>query len=312
MVDAVVSVLDDLVPGGVRPGEMSRDGRMLRWVEAGSGDPVVVFDAGLAEPGPLAWAAVFAEVATVTRVVAYDRAGVGSSDPATPVTLDSELNDLAALIGRVSEGRAVVVGHSWGGLLAQLLAFTHPDRVAGLVLVDPAHEETFARAPRAFKFVNSLTGWLVEGLYLVGLFGPVVRRTYRPYAHRVTADSQMRARFLDAYVSSYGLRRQVRMDRTENRLAKRSIPQMRQLRSRSALPRIPVVVLSATRGLPRSIRDPWTGLQAGLAGAAHGKHVIVQGVGHAIHQERPGTIAEIVAGMVKDLRTSRADQSRPD
>ncbi|MFZ0324083.1 MAG: alpha/beta hydrolase [Actinomycetes bacterium] len=309
MVDAVVSVLDDLVPGGVVQGEMTRGDRVLRWVEAGSGDPVVVLDAGLAEPGPLAWAPVIAELATVTQVVAYDRAGIGSSDPAMPLNLDSELQDLAALIGRMGPGRVIVVGHSWGGLLAQLVAFSHPDQIAGLVLVDPAHEEVFAQIPLGLRAVDSLTGWFVEGLYLVGLLGPVLRRTYRPFARRVTDDEQTCARFLDAYVASYGLRRQARMYRTENRLARRSIPQMRQLRSRSVLPDVPVVVMSATRGAPRSIRDRWTSLQADLVRDTNGRHFEVPGVGHAIHQEQPGTVASIVADTIKDLRASGAAQS---
>jgi hypothetical protein len=43
--DRVVEVLSGLVDGGVRRGELSRDGRVLRWAEAGSGVPAVVLDA---------------------------------------------------------------------------------------------------------------------------------------------------------------------------------------------------------------------------------------------------------------------------
>ena len=84
MDDLVVNVLSELVPDGVRRGDLRRGSRTLRWVEAGSGGPAVVFDAGLAEPGSLAWAAVLPAVAERTRVIAYDRAGVGASDPASP------------------------------------------------------------------------------------------------------------------------------------------------------------------------------------------------------------------------------------
>ena len=58
MDDIVVRVLGELVPGGVRRGELRRGNRVLRWVEAGSGSPAVVLDAGLGEPGSLAWAGV--------------------------------------------------------------------------------------------------------------------------------------------------------------------------------------------------------------------------------------------------------------
>jgi hypothetical protein len=53
--DIVLKMLSELVPGGVRRGELRRADRMLRWVEAGAGGPAVVFDAGLGEPGSLGW-----------------------------------------------------------------------------------------------------------------------------------------------------------------------------------------------------------------------------------------------------------------
>jgi hypothetical protein len=63
MDDLAVQALGPLVPGGVRLGELSRDGRTLRCVEAGSGAPAVVLDAALGEPGSLAWAGVLPLVA---------------------------------------------------------------------------------------------------------------------------------------------------------------------------------------------------------------------------------------------------------
>ena len=100
MDDIVVKVLGELVPGGVRRGDLQRGSRTLRWVEAGSGGPAVVFDAALGEPGSLAWAGVLPAVAELTRVIAYDRAGVGASDPVSPLTVEGEVADLAALLGR--------------------------------------------------------------------------------------------------------------------------------------------------------------------------------------------------------------------
>jgi pimeloyl-ACP methyl ester carboxylesterase len=127
----------------------------LRWVEGGSGGPAVVFDAALGEPGSLAWAGVLPAVAEHTRVIAYDRAGVGASDPVSPLTVEGEVADLAALVSQAGQGRCVLAGHSWGGLLAQLVAFSHPDLVAGLVLVDPADEEISAAVPWPLRAVLS-------------------------------------------------------------------------------------------------------------------------------------------------------------
>jgi pimeloyl-ACP methyl ester carboxylesterase len=44
-------------------------------------------------------------------------------------------------------GHRLLAGHSWGGILVQLLAWRRPDLAAGLVLVDLGHEETESRLP---------------------------------------------------------------------------------------------------------------------------------------------------------------------
>lgn len=113
MDDLVVQALSELVPGGARRGELLRNGRTLRWVEAGSGSPTVVFDASLGEPGSLAWAGVMPRVAAHTRVVAYDRAGLGASDPVSALTLGAQIGDLTAVLRQSGNGPCVVGGHSW-------------------------------------------------------------------------------------------------------------------------------------------------------------------------------------------------------
>ena len=50
----------------------------------------------------------------------------------------------------------VLAGHSWGGILVQLLAFRRPDLAAGLVLVDPGHEEMESLLPLPLQW-----GWRI-------------------------------------------------------------------------------------------------------------------------------------------------------
>ena len=98
------------------------------------------------KPGELA---VFPQVSKFTRVCAYDRPGTVRNDntvtDSTPVvqptTAQQGVADLHALLNAAKEPRPyVLVGHSWGGLIARLFASTYPDEVVGLVLVDPASE----------------------------------------------------------------------------------------------------------------------------------------------------------------------------
>src|ERR1700722_19814268 len=115
--------------------------RMVRRVEAGTGGPTVVLEAGL-NNGAASWQRVMPLLAPHVRVVAYDRAGLGGSAAAPGLVLiDRQIDDLASVITGLAAGPCVLAGHSWGGILVQLLAFRRPDLVAGLVLVDPGHEE---------------------------------------------------------------------------------------------------------------------------------------------------------------------------
>lgn len=86
-------------------------------------------------------------LARTTRVCAYDRPdtrpdGVQRSTPvAQPHSISADVEDIVSLIGSAGlPGPFVIVAHSYGGLIADLLARTRPDLVAGLVMVDPVSE----------------------------------------------------------------------------------------------------------------------------------------------------------------------------
>jgi pimeloyl-ACP methyl ester carboxylesterase len=86
-------------------------------------------------------------VAKTTTVCAYDRPNTrpDSADLSTPVpqphTVQRDVDDVVAILGAAHlNGPFVVVAHSYGGLVADLLARTHPELVAGLVMVDPTSE----------------------------------------------------------------------------------------------------------------------------------------------------------------------------
>jgi pimeloyl-ACP methyl ester carboxylesterase len=73
------------------------------------------------------------------QVCVYDRANVGQSDQVPgPLTGKDSVEDLHALMGAADLPRPVMLlGASWGGLLASMYAATYPDDVAGMVLLDP-------------------------------------------------------------------------------------------------------------------------------------------------------------------------------
>lgn len=112
-------------------------GRSLYLECVGSGSPTVVLEAGFGADTS-AWRDVQPQVGRSTRTCAYDRAGAGNS-VAPPGVRDArdEVADLRRLLGRARiEPPYVLVGHSYGGVLARVFAHLYPTETAGLVLID--------------------------------------------------------------------------------------------------------------------------------------------------------------------------------
>ncbi|MET9419417.1 MULTISPECIES: alpha/beta hydrolase [unclassified Streptomyces] len=302
MDDAVVKAVGALVPGGASRGELDRHGRTLRWIEAGEGAPAVVLDAPSAGSSMM-WTSVLAPLARCTRVIAYDRAGLGLSDPVPRLTLDSAVEDLAALLARAGGGPCVLVGNSWGGQLAELLAWAEPDLVAGLVLLDPSHEE-----------FQPWAGRMAEGAYArqlavrtsLRLTGRSRHRDAVREASRATDDPRVRELLVAAWLAASGSRQQVRTAVDEYRMIVKATPEIRRRRAASRLPDVPVTVLSASRGMPQGMRRRWTELQKSVAASvAGGEHTVVPAAGHYIQSSRPDVVTQAVLAVLERARPTR-------
>lgn len=159
----VISILGAVTPATTlaqRTDAVRVGARRVEVLRMGTGSPTLVLESGAGE-GADEWKGIIADMARLTRVVAYSRSGHGrstlSSGAGSPQESVAELHELLRALGVT--GPIVLVGHSWGGLLARLYVSTYPGEVAGLVLVDGTHEAQFARwAPLnpAFKIIDSL------------------------------------------------------------------------------------------------------------------------------------------------------------
>lgn len=112
-----------------------------QWLHCqGTGAVTVVVITGLAAPAS-SWSGVLPGLERTTRTCVYDRPGLGHSPARPNVTqvLDAGLyaHELAALLGAAGErGPFVVVGHSFGGLVARAFVHSYPSRVRGLLLAE--------------------------------------------------------------------------------------------------------------------------------------------------------------------------------
>jgi pimeloyl-ACP methyl ester carboxylesterase len=301
MANLVCQALSELLPCRVSSGELSRDDRMVRWVEAGAGDPVVVLDAGLGEPGTLAYAAVMPAVAERTRVIAYDRAGIGTSDPVPSVSVRSEIDDLAAVVAATGEP-CVLAGHSWGGLLVQLVAVQHPELIAGLVLIDPADEIYWSELPAEIHEDSARAGEEILERQAAGEVDALVREYFTSYVHGLTGDERVQALLLAAYASCFATRAQGQIVQDEAMMFTNCVPEIHQLRSRSPLPDVPVVLLSATVGAAPEHRAKWTAAQAEVARSVpRCTHIELPDTHHAINEFRPEAIVAAIGQVLDEI-----------
>jgi lipase len=112
-----------------------------------------------------------AELLPEVTVVAPDLRGHGRSPKHGPYTIDQHVRDLGPLLRRMGP-RTVVLGHSYGGLLAWELARANHDQLAGLVLVDPAiamdkdearREQVAAKRPQRWPDASAAFDELMAG-----------------------------------------------------------------------------------------------------------------------------------------------------
>lgn len=113
------------------------------------------------------WQQPFEELSRTWRTVSYDHRGTGETVvPPEAITLDGMVSDLFGIMDALGIDRCVLGAESSGARTALTAALEHPDRFAGLVLVDgnikadpPAGENAFATALRA-DFEAAIDGFM--------------------------------------------------------------------------------------------------------------------------------------------------------
>ena len=118
-----------------------RGGEVYLQCDGGPG-PTVMFEAAVGEDHT-SWLPIAERLRDRAYACVYDRTGVGcSTKPRPAVSAADHAEQLHELLGAAGIARPVLlVGHSYGGLVALLAAVRHPADVAGLILVDASHPQ---------------------------------------------------------------------------------------------------------------------------------------------------------------------------
>jgi pimeloyl-ACP methyl ester carboxylesterase len=121
------------------------NGLTVHYKEMGQGKPVFILLHGFGA-SEFSWREVVKPLSRQGRVIVYDRPAFGLTERplpgewngTNPYSVQGNIELLDGLMDELGVEKAILVGNSAGGEVATAYALEHPDRVQGLVLVDPA------------------------------------------------------------------------------------------------------------------------------------------------------------------------------
>ncbi|HEY7361815.1 MAG TPA: alpha/beta fold hydrolase [Streptosporangiaceae bacterium] len=263
--------------------------------------PVVILEQG-GGGNSLAWFLLQPEVARAAAVCAYDRAGMGWSEPG-PAPRDGR--QIAAELQRLLHnaglaGPYVLVGHSFGGLYVRAFAAEFPQEVAGLVLLDATHPDIWTRTPggraeyQNNARVYAAARWLAPLGVLRLLPNPL---TQPPASLPPERWAEWRALFS---TSAYWAALEAEYRASPDTMA--------QLRAAPALPEgLPLAVVTA--GNNTGADGNWAAYQAELAAlSTNSVHTVVAGADHVSLWADPQYVAASSAAILQVVEAVHTGQ----
>jgi pimeloyl-ACP methyl ester carboxylesterase len=266
---------------------MAVDGVRLHYTDRGTGPPIVLIHGNAVSGGDYDTSGVAERLLETHRVIVFDRPGFGHSGRPRgrlwTATRQAEL--LHKALKQLGIERPVVVGHSWGAIVALSLAVRHQADVAGLVLLS------------GYYFWTPRPDVLLVTAGAVPVLGDILRHTVSPWLGRLLMPLQKRAMFSPApvterfkreYSDAMALRpSQIRATSMDGALM---IPGALGLRRHYDDLRMPVLIMAGSGDKVVRKRSAER-LHAAIPGSVLR---IVEGAGHMVHHSAPRQVVEAI------------------
>ena len=269
-------------------GDMIDIGGYSLYVEdTGIGKVTVIFDAGMGDDSSV-WNKVAEEVSQFSRVITYDRAGLGWSEE-SPHERDSKVivDELHSVLEEKDiTGTIILVGHSFGGVNMQRYALTYPEDVSALVLVDSAHEDQITKMPQA--------SFLQKYLFKFGMWAAPVGIP-RLYLSNINPEEKAKKSTTKHQYTS--------LDEAE--YFPRSLSELNELTP--SYGDMPLVVIARNKASSEidntKARDlVWATLQENIATRSTNSTIIFSGARqHSIHKMQPEIVIEAIQTLAESL-----------
>lgn len=273
---------------------VSVDGVRLHYLERGEGPVLVLLHGNGVYSKDFELSGLLDQAAQHYRVIAFDRPGFGYSErPRTTVwTPDKQARLLHHALQEIGVDSAIVLGHSWGTMVALAMGLLAPDFVRGLVLMSGYYYPSLRldaplSSPPAVPVIGDLMRYTVSPLVSRMIWRPVIKRAFAPLP--------VAERFEGLPVWMALRPKQLRAAAAESAMM---IPAAMSLSRRYAELKVPATILAGTQDKVANCGHNAERLHEGL----HNSQLELQpGTGHMFHYAHPEKVMEAIDGIAAQV-----------
>lgn len=272
------------------------DGVRLHYTERGEGPPLVLLHGNGVYANDFDTSGLVERAARNYRVIAFDRPGFGYSErPRSTIwTPENQARLLHRALQEIGVEQPIVLGHSWGTMVALEMGLDVPDDVRGLILLSGYYYPSFRldvplAAPPAIPLIGDLMRFTVTPLFGRLMWPLNVKAMFAP--------AKVAERFRQLPVWMMLRPKQVRASAAEAALM---VPAAMKLSKRYGELKVPVTIFAGTQD---KIIDPGSNAERLHAELPNSELHLQPGVGHMTHYAHPDEVMKAIDAMAAQVGT---------